>query len=103
MISKYVVDDKLGNSCMSFIFIPWGSSSVAVLPPHCGPLSTGLIPSPSAVCPFGFQSKLATTGFSPGTLVFLLHLELDLFIQKAFLESSACTLRKVTLFKFKDV
>ncbi len=35
-------------------------------PPHCGPLSPGSIPSPGAVCPFGFQSKLASAGFSFG-------------------------------------
>ncbi len=51
------------------------AGSVAVVfPPHCGPLSPGLIPSPGAVCPFGFQSKLASVGFC--TPVFLLHLKL---------------------------
>ena len=60
---------------------PWENSfttsgeagSIAVLPPHCGPLSLGSIPSYAAVCPFGIQSKLASAGF----LVFLLHLKLD--------------------------
>ena len=81
------------------------AGSATVLPPCCGPLSPGSIPGPSAVCPFGFQSKLASAGFSPGTPVFLLHLKLDffldsclfLFVQRAFLESSACSLSKATL------
>ncbi len=63
---------------------------------------------PCAVCPFGFQSKLASAGFSPGTPVFLLHLKLDffldyclfLFVQRALLESSACLLSKATLYKY---
>ncbi len=54
-------------------------SDIVVLPPRCGPLSPGQIFGPGAVCPFGFQSQLASTGFSPGTPVFLLHLKLDFF------------------------
>ncbi len=42
------------------------AGSVAVLPPRCGPLSPGSIPGPGAVCPFDFQSKLASAGFSTG-------------------------------------
>ena len=33
----------------------------------------GSIPGPGAVCAIGFQSKLASAGFSPGAPVFLLH------------------------------
>ncbi len=55
------------------------AGSITVLPPRCGPLSPGLIPGPGAVCPFGFQSKLASASFFQGTLVFLLHLKLDFF------------------------
>ncbi len=63
---------------------------VAVLPPRCvavlplrsGPLILGLIPGPGSVCPFGFQSKLASAGFSPGIPVFLLHLKLG-FVNKS--------------------
>ncbi len=57
-------------------------ASVAVLPPRCGPLSPGSIPSPGAVCPFGFQSKLESAGFSPDTPVFLLHMKLG-FLNKS--------------------
>ncbi len=60
--------------------------SVAVLPLHCGPLSTGSIPGPGAVCPFGFQSKLASAGFSPGIPVFLLHLKLG-FLDRSTVQS----------------
>ncbi len=62
----------------------------------------------SAVCPLGFQSKLASTGFSPGTLVFLLHQMLQTFlvclflsVQMALLESNVCTLIRIT--SLKDV
>ena len=83
------------------------AGSVTVLPPRCGTLSLGSIPGPGAVCPFGFRSKLASAGFSPGTLVFLLHLKLGffldyclfLFVQRALLESSACSLSMATLYK----
>ncbi len=53
--------------------------SVAVLSQHSGKLNPGLIPSPGAVCPFGFQTKLASTGFLQGTPVFLLHLKVNSF------------------------
>ncbi len=82
------------------------AGSVTVLPPRCGPLSPGSIPGPGAVSPFGFQSKLASAGFSPGTPVFLLHLKLGFFldclfllVQRALLESSACSLSKATRYK----
>ncbi len=42
------------------------AGSIVVLPPRCGPLSPGSIPGPGVVCPFGFQSKLASAGFPPG-------------------------------------
>ena len=41
------------------------AGSVVVHPPHCGPLSPGSIPGAGVVCPFGFQSKLASPGFFP--------------------------------------
>ena len=53
--------------------------SVAVLPQRCAPLSPGSIPGPGAVRAFGFQSILASAGFSP---VFLLHLKLG-FLNKS--------------------
>ena len=40
---------------------------------------TSPIPDPGAVCPFGYQSKLASACFSLGSPVFLLHLKLDFF------------------------
>ena len=50
-----------------FLTVHFGEAgSAAVLPPHCGPLSPGSIPGLGVVCPFGFQSKLASAGFSPG-------------------------------------
>ncbi len=56
----------------------WGEAGgVAVLPRRCAPLGPGSIPGPAAVRAFGFQSILASAGFSPGSLVFLLHLKLD--------------------------
>ncbi len=55
---------------------------VAVLPQRCAPLSPGSIPGPGAVRAFGFQSILASTGFSPGSPVFLLHLKLG-FLNKS--------------------
>ena len=58
------------------------AGSVAVLPLRCGPLSPGSIRGPGIVYPFGFQSKLASIGFSLGTLVFLLHLKLG-FLNKS--------------------
>ena len=67
--------------------------------PGCGPLSPGSIPGPGAVCPFGFQSKLASAGFSPGTPVFLLHLKLgflNLFLELLFV-LGAMALRLGTL------
>ncbi len=63
----------------SFLLSQGEEGSVAVLPPRCGPLSPGSIPGPGVVWPFGFQSKLASAGFSPGTPVFLLHLKLHFF------------------------
>ncbi len=59
--------------------IPQEAGSVAVLFPRCEPLSPGSIPGTGIACPFGFQSKLASAGFPPGTLVFLLHLKLHFF------------------------
>ncbi len=40
------------------------------------------IVGPGGVCPFGFQSKLASAGFSLGTPVFLLHWKLG-FLNKS--------------------
>ncbi len=88
------------------IIICGEAGSVAILPPRCGPLSPGSIPTPGVVCPFGFQSKLASAGFSPGTPVFLLHLKLDFFSLFLSIRSEGpsgkqgtCTLSKATLFK----
>ena len=85
--------------------------TLVVLPPCCGPLSPGSIPGLDTVCPFGFQYKLASVGFSPGTPIFLLHLKLDLFldcclfviVQRTLLESSACSLSKATLYKDRSL
>ncbi len=53
------------------------AGGVVVLPWRCTTMSPGSIPAPSAVCTFGFQSILASAGFfSPGSLVFFLHLKL---------------------------
>ncbi len=43
------------------------------------------IPGHGTVRAFGFQSILASAGFSPGSLVFLLHLKLD-FLNKSISE-----------------
>ncbi len=42
------------------------AGDVAVLPWCCAPLDPGWIPSPGARSAFGFQSILASTGFSLG-------------------------------------
>ena len=56
------------------------------------PMSPGFDPRSRHLCALGFQSKLASTGFSSGTPVFLLHLKLDQkdlkSDQRALLESS---------------
>ncbi len=94
--------------CIVFLVLCLGEAySIAVLRSHCGPLSPGLIPGPRAVFQFGSQSKLASAGFSLGTPVFLLQLKLDLyldynlflFVQRAYLENSACSMGNATLFK----
>ena len=52
-----------------------------------------------------FSAQTCFHGFSPGTLVFHLHLKTwnslicIMFVQRAFLESSACTLSMATLLK----
>ncbi len=57
------------------------------------------------ICQFGSQSKLTSAGFSPGTSVFLLHLNRTSLVIVCFClfrgESSACTLSKAN--PFKDV
>ncbi len=57
------------------------AGGVEVLPQRCAPLSPGSIPGPGAVRACGFQSILASAGFSPGSPV-LLHLKLG-FLNKS--------------------
>ena len=70
---------------------------------HCGllisfhqtgkniPMGPGSIPSPGAVCAFGFQSILASAGFLRVLRFSLLHLKLDFLnksVSKHFMEAS---------------
>ncbi len=59
----------------------WGSKWCSGYSQHCASLSPGSIPGPGTVHVFVFQSILASAGFSPGSLVFLLHLTLG-FLNK---------------------
>ena len=49
------------------------ASSVAVVPRRYAPMGVGSIPSPGAVCAFGFQTMIASAGFSQVPL----HLKLE--------------------------
>ena len=67
------------------------AGSVAVLPRRYAPMGPGSIPSPGAVCAFGFQSILASAGFLRVLRFSLLHLKLDFLnksVSKHFLEAS---------------
>ena len=55
------------------------------------PVGPGSIPSPGAICAFGFQSILASAGFLQVLRFSLLHLKLDLLnksVSKHYLEAS---------------
>ena len=58
------------------------AGSVAVLPQRYAPMGPDSIPSPGAVCAFGFQSILASIGFLQVLWFSLLHLKLD-FLNKS--------------------
>ena len=64
-------------------------------------VSTAYLPH---LCALGFQAKFASAGFSPGTPVFFLHLQLDQtgikFDPRALLESSDTYLSKASLSKY---
>ena len=65
------------------------AGSVAVLPRRYSPMGPGSIPSPGAVCTFGFQSIFASTGFLWVFQFFLQHLKLDFLnksVSKHFME-----------------
>ena len=67
------------------------AGSVAALPRGYAPIGPGSIPSPSAVCAFGFQSILASAGFLRVLRFSLLHLKLDFLnksVSKHFMEVS---------------
>ena len=69
----------------------WEADSVAVLPRRYAPMGPGSIPSPGAVCAFGFQSILASAGFLRVLRFSLLHLKLDFLnksVSKHFMEAS---------------
>ena len=69
-----------------------GSRLVQRIFPCFAPVNLGFDPRSWHLCALGFQSNLASAGFSAGTLIFLLHLKLDQkdlkFDQRALLESS---------------
>ena len=55
----------------------WGSRwPIAFASQCCAPVSPGSIPGPGTVCATGFQSILASAGFSLGTPFFLLYQKL---------------------------
>ena len=67
------------------------AGSVAVLPRRYAPMGPGSIPSPGAVCAFGFQSILASVGFLRVLRFSPLHLKLDFLnksVSKHFMEVS---------------
>ena len=59
------------------IVLSWGSRLAQRIIPRVAPMSPGFDSRPRHLCALGFQSELASAGFSPGTPVFLLHLKLD--------------------------
>ena len=68
------------------------AGSVAVLLRRYAPMGPGSIPSPGAVCAFGFQSILASAGFLRVLGFSLLHLKLDFLnksVSKHFMEAFA--------------
>ena len=67
------------------------AGSVAVLPRRYAPMGLGSIPSPGAICAFGFQSILASAGFLRVLRFSLLHLKLDFLnksVSKHYIEAS---------------
>ena len=67
------------------------AGTVSVLPRRYAPMGPGSIPSPGAVCAFGFQSILASAGFLRVLLFSLLHIKLDFLnksVSKHFMEAS---------------
>ncbi len=59
-----------------FIHLQWGNRWRSGSSPTLCTTECGFNPSSGAVCAFGFQSILASAGFSPDSPVFLLHLKL---------------------------
>ena len=64
------------------------AGSVAVLPRRYAPMGPGSIPSPGAVCAFGFQSILASSGLLRVLRFSVLHIKLDLSVSKHHIEAS---------------
>ena len=67
------------------------AGSVAVLPRRYAPIDPGSIPSPGAICAFGFQSILASAGFLRVRRFSLLHLKLDFLnnaVSKHYIKAS---------------
>ena len=71
----------------------------AVVPSPCTTEVAGSSPGLAALCAFGFQSMLASAGFSPGTPAFLLQskltLDLDSLLKISLIVSLLGTMYKV--------
>ncbi len=91
--------------------VPWlldritEAGSVAVFPPHCGPLSLGSIPVPALYVHLVSSPNLLPRVF-PGVLRFSSCISnwtslvcFFLFAYRTLLESSACALSKASLYK----
>ena len=82
MLSRRLFTSPMHRRCFQDVFTIlsrcYKRVGAAVLPSPCNNEVAGSSPGSAALCAFGFQSMLASAGFSPGTPAFLLHSKLTL-------------------------